>query len=76
MRRIAVPIATLAALVFAAPAGASFTSVMDGDLQCATVTSAGNVSGSLGQRWCGSVPAHRNASARGPAVGRSGLTSA
>jgi len=63
MRKFAVLIAALAALIFAPTASASITSVMDGDLQCATVTSEGNVgsggtvSGTLGQRWCGSLPA-------------------
>ncbi len=59
MRKFAVLIATAAALIFAPTASAipeSIPSVMGGDLQCATVTAEGNVSGSLGQRWCGTVP--------------------
>lgn len=63
MRKFAVLIAAFAALVFAPAANASITSVMGGDLQCATVTSegtvggGGTVTGTLGQRWCGSLPA-------------------
>jgi predicted acyl esterase len=64
MRKLAVLIAALAALIFAPTASASITSVMDGDLQCATVTSEGTlgssggiITGTVGQRWCGSLPA-------------------
>ena len=56
MRKLAVLVAATAALVFAPAANAEITSVMDGDLACATVTSDGNVSDSTGQRWCGSIP--------------------
>ncbi len=56
MRKLAVIVATAAALVFAPAASAEITDVMGGDLPCATVTSDGNVAGSTGQRWCGSVP--------------------
>jgi len=56
MRKLAVMVATAAALVFAPSASAEITDVLDGDLACATVTSDGNVAGSTGQRWCGSVP--------------------
>ena len=55
MRKLAVSVATAAALVFAPSASAEITDVLDGDLTCATVTSDGNVAGSTGQRWCGSV---------------------
>ena len=57
MRKLAVLVATTAALIFAPAANAEITSVMNADLTCATVTSDGNVAGSTGQRWCGSVPA-------------------
>jgi hypothetical protein len=69
---IATLIVAPAALILAPTAGAippSIPSVMGGDLQCAQVTSAGTivdptsnnpsppvVSGTVGQRWCGSVP--------------------
>ncbi len=56
MRKLAVLVAAAAALVFAPAASAEISSVMDGDLTCATVTSDGNVAGATGQRWCGSVP--------------------
>ncbi|MGK2932308.1 MAG: prolyl oligopeptidase family serine peptidase, partial [Solirubrobacterales bacterium] len=46
-----------AALIFAPSANAVITEVLDGDLTCGVVTTEGNVSSSLGQRWCGSIPA-------------------
>lgn len=56
MRKLALVVATFAAFIFApAAANATITSVLDGDLTCATVTSDGNVSTSVGQRWCGSL---------------------
>lgn len=58
MRKFVVSIVAVAALAIApaANADAGISEVMGGDLQCATVTAEGNVSGSLGQRWCGSKP--------------------
>ena len=56
MRKLAVLVATMATLILAPSASAEINSVMGGDLECATVTSEGNVAGSTGQRWCGSVP--------------------
>ncbi|MGK2933131.1 MAG: alpha/beta hydrolase family protein, partial [Solirubrobacterales bacterium] len=46
-----------ASLIFAPSANAVITDVLDGDLTCGVVTTEGNVSSSLGQRWCGSIPA-------------------
>ncbi len=56
MRKLAVLIATAAALIFVPAASATITDVMGGEVPCATVTDEGNVSGSMGQRWCGTKP--------------------
>ena len=62
-RTVAAAILALAALAAAAPAQAEINSVMGGGLRCATVTSEGSVgggarlTGTVGQRWCGSLPA-------------------
>jgi len=61
MRKFAVLVAASAALIFAPAASAEITEVMSSNppavgIACATVTGEGNVSGSLGQRWCGSKP--------------------
>ncbi|MEX0620326.1 MAG: acetylxylan esterase [Solirubrobacterales bacterium] len=56
MRKLAVLVVASAALMFAPAANATITSVLDGDLACATVTVEGNVAGSLNQRWCGTKP--------------------
>jgi len=68
MRKLAVLVAASAALIFAPAANATITEVMASNppaagLSCATVTSEGNVgsgsavTGTVGQRWCGSLPA-------------------
>ncbi len=58
MRKLAVLVATIAALIIApAAANAAITNVLNGDLTCGVVTAEGNVTTSIGQRWCGSQPA-------------------
>ena len=68
MRKLAVLVVASAALLFAPAANATITEVMSSNppaagLACATVTSEGNVgsgstvTGTVGQRWCGSLPA-------------------
>lgn len=56
---LALAILTLgaAALVVAPSAGAApaVPSVLGGDVTCSEVTAAGNVAGSLGQTWCGTI---------------------
>lgn len=72
MRKLAVLVASLATLILAPAANASIPSVMGGDVQCATVTSEGNigsgdvVTGTVGQRWCGSLPAAATTVLDGP----------
>jgi len=57
MRKLVLFVVAVAAL-FAVPtvANADITSVLDGDLTCGTVATEGNVTSSLGQRWCGTQP--------------------
>jgi hypothetical protein len=61
MRKLTVLVAASAALIFAPAANAAITEVMSSNppavgIACAAVNNEGNVSGSLGQRWCGSKP--------------------
>ena len=58
MRRLAALFVVLAALI-AAPAAlaAPPATVFDGDVDCAQVTADGNLPGSTGQTWCGSIKA-------------------
>ncbi|MDQ2699748.1 MAG: acetylxylan esterase, partial [Actinomycetota bacterium] len=67
MRKLVLLAATLMAMTFApAAANAAITDVLDGDLTCGVVTAEGTVvggnnppviSGTVGQRWCGSLAA-------------------
>ena len=58
MRKLALLVATFTAFMIApAVSNAAITDVLDGDLTYGVVTTEGNVSTSLGQRWCGSKPA-------------------
>ena len=52
-------LAVLLAALLAAPQALAATpaSVLGGDLTCGEVTAAGNVAGSVGQTWCGSIEA-------------------
>ncbi|MGK2955299.1 MAG: CocE/NonD family hydrolase [Solirubrobacterales bacterium] len=68
MRKLAVLIATAAALIFVPGAiAAPPASVLDGDLQCGVVTDegtgGGQVSSSLGQTWCGTIRGSDNTNA-------------
>ena len=58
MRKLVLLASLLASSVFAPQAlAATPASVLGGDLTCGEVTAEGNVSSSLGQTWCGSLPA-------------------
>ena len=57
MRKLAVLVALLGSLfvVSTAQAVPPPASIFDGDVQCGQVTADGNVAGSTGQIWCGTL---------------------
>ena len=58
MKKFVLLTVMLASLVIVPPAlAAPPASVLDGDLSCGQVTADGNVAGSTGQTWCGSIKA-------------------
>lgn len=71
MRKLGLLLVVLVALVAAPSAvAAPPTSIFGGDIDCAQVTADGNVAGSTGQTWCGSIKASDNITST---LGGSGL---
>jgi dienelactone hydrolase len=61
LRKLGLLLVVLVALVAAPSAvAAPPTSIFGGDIDCAKVTADGNVAGSTGQTWCGSIKASDN----------------
>jgi dienelactone hydrolase len=61
LRKLGLLLVVLVALVAAPSAvAAPPTSIFGGDIDCAQVTADGNVAGSTGQTWCGSIKASDN----------------
>ncbi len=55
MRKLVILVAAVATLVLAPSAQGANLPVLDGNVTCSEVTAEGNVAGSLGQIWCGTI---------------------